>query len=186
MGHQLRERVLLVTQHQRVFWLFFLCAFTWTTGIIAMAQPVLAQTVVDMRPAANAFIEWAAGALLTVLTVLGGFGLRFITAKIGLANSEFERSLNDRLNEIIHRGIDYAYTTAQNEVNKPGSGITEVKFDNWFMAMAATYVVRSAPEIIKKFNLTQERIEQLISARMPAYLANVPIAGGLPSPKAEA
>lgn len=163
----------------------FIAAFL--LGVTLMVTPAFAQVAsgVDLRPALSAGLEWAAMALTTVLTVLGGFAIRFVSSKTGLANSEFERSLVERLDAIIHRGIDFAYTTAVNEVNKPGSGLADVKFDNWFMSLAASYIVRSAPDIIKRFKLDQTRIEEMIKARMPAYLANVPIEGGLPTPEVE-
>lgn len=171
-------------QWERVFYATFLVSFAYATVAFMAAAPAIAQMTdgVDLRQTAVAGIEWVGMALGTVLTVLGGFAIRFVSSKIGLANSELEKSLADRLNEIINRGIEYAMTTAINEVNKPGSGLAEVKFDNWFMSLAASYVNTSAPGIIKKFGLTQERIEDMIKARMPAYLANVPIAGGLPTP----
>ena len=143
---------------------------------------MLAQSTVDLRPVALSFLEWLAMALGTALTVLTAFSVRFITGKIGLQNSEFEASLNERLDSFIHKAIDYAYTTAVNEVNKPGSGLAEVKVDNWFMSLALSYVNDSAPGIIKKFGLSPQRIEDMIKARLPAYLAGMPIDGGLPAP----
>lgn len=164
----------------RVFWTFFACSFLWSLIILTTMYPVYAQAVVDVRPAATSVLEWVAGILGTVLTVLGSFGIRFISTRIGMANSELEASLATRLNDIIHRGIDYAYTAALNEVNKPGSGLEAVKFDNWFMSIAASYISRSAPEILKKFGITQERLEDMIMSRLPNYAGTIPIAGGLP------
>ena len=172
-----------MTQTQRAFFAFFLLAFSWTLVTFSLVHPAIAQTAVDLRPGISAGLEWLAMALTTVLTVLGGFAIRFVSSKIGMANSELEHSLVQRLDEIIHKGIDYAYTTALNEVNKPGSGLAAVKFDNWFMSLAASYVNTSAPGIIKNFGLTQSRIEDMIKARLPAYIANIPVSGGLPSPE---
>lgn len=159
----------------------------WLIGVaiavvltVAYIDAAAAQTV-DMRPAVSQVFDYALTALATVLTVLGGFAIRFVSSRIGLANSQLEADLASRLNDIIHRAIDYAKTTAQNEVNKPGSGISKVVVDNWFLSMAASYVNRSAPEIIKKFALSQQRIEEMIIARLPGY--EVPIQGGLPAPE---
>lgn len=169
-------------QFARVFGAFALLLMTYTMLATAISVDAIAQTTVDVRPAINSGLEWLAMALTTALTVLVGFGVRFITGKIGLQNSEFEASLNARLDDFIHKAIDYAYTTAVNEVNKLGSGLSEVKIDNWFMALALSYVNDSAPGIIKKFGLTPSRIEDMIKARLPAYLASVPADGGLPAP----
>lgn len=175
-----------MTQVQRVFMACFILSFAFAWSMLTLTHPAYAQTVVDMRPAASSMLEFVAATLGTVLTVVGGFAIRFMSAKIGLANSQLEQSMNDRLNEIIHRGIDYAYVTALNEVNKPGSGLSTVKFDNYFMALAASYVNTSAPGIIKGFSITQDRIEDMIRARFPAYFANIPVAGGLALPASAA
>ena len=169
-------------QFARIFGAFFLIAAMYSMTAIMISADALAQSTVDVRPAVTSLLEWVAMALTTALTVLVGFGVRFVTGKIGLQNSELEASLVTRLDDIIHKGIDYAYTTAVNEVNKPGSGLAEVKIDNWFMALALSYVNDSAPGIIAKFGLTPQRIEDMIKARLPAYMANIPVAGGLPTP----
>lgn len=169
-----------MTQTRRGLWLSMLFAF----GIaFAVIQPdiAFAQSTVDVRPALNEFLGWLQSALMVATTTLVAFGIRFVTGKIGLQDSELEASLNARLDEIIHKGIDYAYTTAINEVNKPGSGLEAVKIDNFFLSLVLSYVMDSAPEIIAWFGLTPTRIENMIKARLPAYMGNIPIEGGLPS-----
>lgn len=152
-------------------------------GTALALEPAWAQTTVDVRPAVSSFLEWAATAATAVLTVLGGVGIRLFTSRAGLANSELEASLVARLDDIIHKGIAFALTTAQNEVNKPGSGLAAVKVDNWFMSVALSYVNASAKDIIAKFGLTPDRIRDMIAARLQPYIAaGLPIAGGLPTP----
>lgn len=136
--------------------------------ILFTSSPLWAQAV-DARPAATQALEYVAATLAAVLTLLAGFGVRFVSSKIGLANSELEASLNARLNDIIHRGIDAAYMRAVAEVNDPKSGLAEVKVDNIFVGWAVEYVLKSAPEIIQKFNL-QTRLREMILARLPGYL----------------
>lgn len=145
------------------YWIFAALAL-----LVISASPLWAQTV-DARPAATQALEYVAATLAAVLTLLAGFGVRFVSSKIGLANSELEASLNARLNDIIHRGIDAAYMRAVAEVNDPKSGLAEVKVDNIFVGWAVEYVLKSAPEIIQKFNL-QTRLREMILARLPGYL----------------
>lgn len=171
-----------MTQAQRLFAICFLLSFSVAFTLIMQTDPAWAQTTVDVRPLANDALTWIASALGTAATVLVGFGIRFVSSKIGLANSDFEASLNQRLNDIIHNGIQYAYVTAQNEVNKPGSGLEAVKIDNIFMGWALQYVVSSAPGIIKQFSLSEQRLADMIKARLTAYTASVPVSGGLASP----
>ncbi len=169
-----------MTQTQRDLWLSMLFAFSIAFAVV---QPdiAFAQSTVDVRPALNEFLSWLQGILMVASTALIGVGIRFVTGKIGLQGSELEASLNARLDEIIHKGIDYAYTTAINEVNKPGSGLEAVKVDNFFLSLVLSYVVDSAPEIIARFGLTPTRIEDMIKARLPAYMGSIPVEGGLPS-----
>jgi hypothetical protein len=139
-----------------------------------------AQTV-DIRPAVSSVLEWIAGALLTVLTVLGSLALRFVSSKIGLANSQLEADLANRLNDIIHRGIDYAYLAALNEVNKPGSGLSSVKVDNYFVSLAVAYINRSAPDILNRFKVSPQRLEEMVMARLGSYMPQLPVQGALPA-----
>lgn len=146
-------------------------------GGISLAS---AQTV-DVRPAVSSVLEWIAGALLTVLTVLGSLALRFVSSKIGLANSQLEADLANRLNDIIHRGIDYAYLAALNEVNKPGSGLSSVKVDNYFVSLAVAYINRSAPDILNRFKVSPQRLEEMVMARLGSYMPQLPVQGALPA-----
>ena len=148
---------------------------------VAAVTPAFAQTV-DLRQPAVDVLTWLGGALVTVLTVLASIAIRFTLAKFGLAKSQLEQNLNDRLNDIIHKGIDYALANAINEVNKPGAGLAAVKFDNYFISLVATYVAPRAPEILARFQVTQEKLEDMIWARILPYTQSVPISGGATTP----
>lgn len=159
--------------------LLLIAAIVLTIGLIGYAN---AQTV-DMRPGAMATIDYIASAVGAVLTVLTGFGIRFLNARTGLLNSEMEASLSARLNDIIYRGIDYARLMAENEVQKPGSGLQQVRFDNIFVSWAASYVNNNAPGILKRFQITDARLFDMIAARIPGYAAPsvaVPVTGAVP------
>lgn len=158
--------------------LVLFCAAVWA---LLLAGPTVAQTV-DLRQPAVDVLTWLAGVLVTVLTVLASVGIRFVLAKFGLAKSQYEQNLNDRLNDIIHKGIDYALANAINEVNKPGAGLAAVKFDNYFISLVASYVAPRAPEILARFKVTQEKLEDMIWARILPYTNTVPISGGASTP----
>lgn len=150
-------------------------------AVAVIASAADAQTV-DMRSTAGSVLEWIAIALGTVLTTIVGVGIRLVMAKFGLANSQYEQNLSDRLNDIIHKGIDFALASAMNEVQKKGSGLEAVKFDNYFMSIAASYIAPRAGEILAKFKVNQEKLEEMIWARIPAYASVVPITGGAATP----
>jgi hypothetical protein len=159
-----------------------LAALLAVAATVLVAEPAIAQTTVDLRPAVNSALEWVATALTTVLTVLGGFAIRYVSSKTGLANSTLEASLAARLDDGIHKAIGFALTAAQNEANKPGSGVAEVKFNNWFLSVAASYLNTGFPEIIATLKLTDDRIRQLIMARLQPYMAALPVDGAVATP----
>lgn len=162
-------------------WLRYAVAAVLVAMIAVYGSAAMAQTV-DMRGPATDILTGVAALLGTALTALASVAVRLVFAKFGLANSQYEQNLNDRLNDIIHKGIDFAFATAINEVQKPGSGLAAVKFDNYFMSVAASYIAPRAGEIITKFKITQEKLEEMIWARIPAYMTQVPVTGGASTP----
>lgn len=148
--------------------------------------PAAAQTI-DVRPTVMTVADYVVTGLGAVLTVLGGFAIRFITIRIGLDNSKLERDLQERLDFIVHKAMDYALTMAQNEVAKRGAGLSAVKLDNWFVKLAADRVQASAPDILNRLIGRPEdvraRVEAMVIARAPTYFAVTtaaqPVQGGL-------
>jgi hypothetical protein len=134
--------------------------------------------VVDMRPAAIALIEWIGSAALTVATAAGGLAMRWLAWRTKLDRSRLEEEYNRRIGDLIHRGIEFAITSAKTEVAKPDSPINKVVLDNWFLAQAASYVNQRAPELLGYFTVRPEALQEMILARMPAYFGEVAVAGG--------
>jgi hypothetical protein len=145
-------------------------------AVLLASSPAFAQT--DVTPVVMQFIDVIAITLMGGSGVLVAFVIRWIASKTRLADNEFEALLANRLNDILHRAIEYAVVVAKNEVNKPGSGLTAVKFDNFFMNIAVNLAMKSMPDIIKQFNLTKERIEEMIISRLDGYLGEVSAEGG--------
>lgn len=160
-------------------------ALLWAVVFLLFGSTVAEAQTVDMRQPAVDVLTVVAGLLGTALTALASVAVRLVFAKFGLANSQYEQNLNDRLNDIIFKGIDFAFATAVNEVRKPGSGLEAVKFDNYFMSVAASYIAPRAGGILSKFKVTQEKLEEMIWARIPAYMQtapSVPVTGGAATP----
>jgi len=150
-------------------------------AVMITAAPSLAQTV-DLRTPAGEVVTYLFGMLATALTALASVAIRLVMVKVGMQNSALEQNLNDRLNDIIFKGMDFAQATAENEILKKGSGLEAVKFDNYFISLAASYVAERAPDILKKFTVTQEKLVEMIWARIPAYAQTVPVMGGASTP----
>jgi hypothetical protein len=150
-------------------------------ALVVMASPAFAQT--DLRPVANQLIDWLSVVLLTGGGVVIAFALRWLASKTKMQDNEFEALLAARLNDILHRAIEHAIVAAKNEVNKPGSGLEAVKFDNLLVGIAVNYALKSMPDIIEYFGLTSERIKEMIMARLGGFLDQVPADGGASAPE---
>lgn len=155
----------------------------WALAFVLFGSAAAEAQTVDLRSPAVEVLTWLATLLTTVLIAVATIATRFLFAKFGLTNSQFEQNLNDRLNDIIHKGMDFALANAVNEVQKPGSGLEAVKFDNYFISMAASYVAERAPGILQRFTVSQQKLEEMIWARIPAYMQTVPITGGASKPE---
>lgn len=154
----------------------------WAFVFIVFGSAAEAQTV-DLRSPATEVLTYLGGLLAAMLSALAGVAIKLVMSKIGMQNSALEQNMADRLNDIIYKGIDFAMMTARNEVAKKGSGLEAVKFDNYFMSIAASYIAERAPDILKKFTVTQQKLEEMIWARMPAYIGVVPVTGGAKTPE---
>ena len=153
-----------------------------------VTSPAYAQTVVDLKPAVLSLIDIVAAALGVASTILVGFATRFMATKAGLEKSRFEENLNMRLDDAIHKGIDYARTRVIQEVNDPNSSITSVRVDNFFLGLAVNYVAKRMPETLARFKIDPESLKEKIEARLPNYLEqltgiNQPVAADVPAPK---
>jgi hypothetical protein len=145
-------------------------------AVLLACSPAFAET--DVTPIALQAIDVAALALTAGGGILITFVIRWLASKTRMQDNEFEALLASRFNDILHRAIEHAVVVAKNEVSKPGSGLTAVKFDNFFMNIAVSLAMKSGPDIIKYFNLTKERIEEMIISRLDGYLGEVKPEGG--------
>jgi hypothetical protein len=160
----------------RIIFSAIMAMLTALLAVACLPLPAFAQT--DFTPVAIQVIDVVA----MVLTVGGGvlitFVIRWLMSKTRMEDNQFEALLASRANDILHRAIEHAVVVAKNEVNKPGSGLKEVKFDNFFMNIAVNMAMKSMPDIISYFNLTKERIEEMIISRLDGYLGEVKPEGG--------
>lgn len=143
--------------------IFLAAALILVSTGVAFAQ-------VDFTPVANDALEWVNGVALLVASIVSGFVVRWLSTVTGVKNAELEAILARQMNDILNRAIGLAYATAKAKVNDPNSPLREVEFDNIFINMAANYAVKSAPDIIKKFGITRDRLEEMIIARLPDWM----------------
>jgi hypothetical protein len=148
-------------------------AYQWAIYLGVLPSAV-AQTI-DVRPVADTFVHTALGTLATVLSVVGGFVIRYVMVRTGLENSALEKDLNERLDFIIHKGFDFARLTYENEMQKRGSGLTVVKLDNYMIKLVAEYVMPRVTGIMQSFGVSmatetgRRKVEEMILARAPQH-----------------
>lgn len=137
------------------------------------ASPAFA---LDLSPLAVQAIDIVQLAAVTLGGVLVTFAVRWLSAATGVNNAQLEALLVSQANTILHRAIGFAHAAALAKINDPNNPMKHVEFDNVFIQMAANYAMRSMPDIIRKLGLTEERIRQLIIARLPDYInENTPV-----------
>lgn len=71
-----------------------------------------------------------------------------------------EEVVADNLRSALEFGVAYATAEAKKANLK-------VEFDNEFVANAVTYVKDSVPDALARFNITDERLAQMVAARLP-------------------
>lgn len=137
-------------------------------------SPALAQTV-DFSPIANNVIAVAVAVLTVAAGVVSKFAVGFLASKTKLSDSAFEKMMADRVNDILLRAIDHSEMWMKEQVANPNSQIRSVRVDNFFLRTAVEYAQRSMPDLITYFGLTEKRIEDMIKARLNAYVETPPV-----------
>lgn len=127
-----------------------LCGSAMAQGIDV--NPVLTTVIV---PLAVTVLSGVASAVLAL-------GYSWLKVKWGV---DIEAHHRAALHSAIVSGINLA-------VSKVGSlgRVPEIPVSNPFKRMALDYVLKSVPDAIKKFNLTEEKIEQMILAKIPQVI----------------
>ncbi len=114
--------------------------------------------VVDATPLVVEALRIGGAVLLAVLTVGAGMAIRWLKARIGVDLQLSESEVRDYLESAIRRGMGYA----RNKIGK-----VEVNTgNNMIIKTAAEYVVDSVPDALRKFEITPDRVETMIRARL--------------------
>jgi hypothetical protein len=151
--------------------------FSLTIALCCAASPAFAQALVtttnavDLTPTANGFIAAAVGVLTAVAGLVSKFAISYLSSKTRINDSALEQLMASRLNDVLNLAIGYADTWMKAEVAKRGSQIQAVQFDNFFLAKAVEYAQSQAGGLLSFFGLSQAKLENMIRARMSAFLA---------------
>lgn len=158
-------------------WFLVSFALAFAIFMFPLAGPALAQassTGVDFTPLAEQVIAVA----VAVLTIAAGFVSRgvvgWLASKTKLQDSQFEALLANRVHDILQKSVDYAESWAKAQVADPNSPIKNVEINNFFVEQAVKYAMRSMPDLISYFNLTEDRIGDMIRSRLNS-VTNTPV-----------
>jgi hypothetical protein len=127
--------------------------------LVGIAQPALAGDgpTIDL----SSFIDYVVGLMVAAI----GTG---VTAAVGwvikLLRLKADDAIRTYLEAIAARGITYA----RNRLLELGHDVAMVEVRNQWVADAGTYLARSAPDALKRFGLTEDRVSDYIRARLPA------------------
>jgi len=165
----------------REFGSSFIQSFTVASTLLLAAlyifvHPAIAQTVaapsggVDFTPLASQVIAAVTVVLGVAASVLTKFAVSWISSKTKMNDNALEKLMADRVDDVLHRAIDYAVAWSKTQVADPNSPLKHVQIDNFFLRQAVDYAVRSMPDLIKYFNLTEARIADMIRSRLNAHM----------------
>lgn len=115
---------------------------------------------VDLTP----LVELLASLLMAGLMAVVTFMVKYLKRRIGLADGEMDAQVRAYLETAIHNGLRYAIGKAvPNTVTVDGRNAE-------IIADAANYVTKAVPDALSRFDLTPDRLEQMLSARLTTHL----------------
>lgn len=121
--------------------------------------------IINLAPIAGVALE-------LILAALGVFGIWALNA----LKNKFNIETNEKHDKILTEAIEYGFGFAVNRLTKDGKNLT-VETENEFVANVVNYVSKGAPKAIRELGLTEERLAELVAARL---------AGKVPKDNAEA
>jgi hypothetical protein len=165
-----KTNVMVMLAALALFWL------SWLSVSTGMAQttpaPAPATGGVDFSPLAMQVITIASLALTAIAGWLAKFAVGWLASKTRINDSEAERLLADRVGDILNKSVDYAESWAKAQVADPVSPLKHVQIDNFFVAQATKYAMNSMPDLIKYFGLTENRINDMVRARLAPIMGD--------------
>lgn len=136
-----------------------ICWALATLALLFVAGPALAgdTPTIDLSPT----VQYAVGLAVSALSAVAAAVLGWVAKLLRLKADDAVRTY---LESIAARGI----ALARNRLLELGHDIATVQVRDQWAADAGTYLARSAPDALKRFGLTEERVDAYIRARLPA------------------
>lgn len=123
------------------------------------------ETTVDFGPLLQEAIKVAA-LLLSALAIWIGFTIKtWIGTKIDLSKTQVDDQLLAQYNSAVLKGISFAETA----LGQKASGVKiDTKDGGQFIKVAAEYVMKGWPDLMKHYGLAEARVEETVVARLPS------------------
>lgn len=146
----------------------FTCVLLMSAIAVASAQDtVLTNDTtrvggIDLSP----FIETLMPILATILTALatwiGWYVKNWVAKKVDLSQTQLDEQIQQMYNEAAARSIAYAESIVKGTIPKT------VDIDNEYVSVAAGYLMKFWPDLVKQIGLTPESVKKTILARLPS------------------
>jgi|AntAceMinimDraft_11_1070367.scaffolds.fasta_scaffold00449_46 hypothetical protein len=115
--------------------------------------------MVDFTDTLVYFITLVAPAMFVVAQKLGELTTSWLKTKTPFGFLIPEEVVQKTLQDAVQYGVNYATTVAREHSAR-------VEIDNAFLLNAVQYVKASVPDALRRFNVTDERIADMVRARI--------------------
>lgn len=110
--------------------------------------------IIDLMPLLDVAFE-------LVVIAVGTFGVWALNS----LKNKFNIEVNDQHDKKLTEAIEYGFGYAMNRFADNNKSLT-IKTEREFIAEVANYVIKGVPKAIRELGLTEERIEELVRARL--------------------
>jgi hypothetical protein len=155
---------------KREFWRNFAYGFAGCASVLSLPWilSTAAHAAVDLGPIVANAIDLSQMVLLGLAGWLTTYGVKFLSSRVHLQDTQVETLLAQRLNEALAYGINLAAAAARKKAMEQGR--LEIEIDNPFIEIAGRYVMTTMPETLAKFGWTAETLTRAIITRAQAVL----------------
>lgn len=111
--------------------------------------------IIDLAPILDVVLQ----GLVVLITTLIGWGITKLTKKYNL---DIDEKYREHLYGSIEKAINYGTAVAKEKLKHK----TEIDVRNAILAEATNYVLKGIPPTLKKLKLTEDRLRELVLAKL--------------------
>ncbi|WP_293857173.1 hypothetical protein [uncultured Alsobacter sp.] len=133
----------------------------------AFAADATATTVLNLRPLFDLAISYGEPLVLALAAWIAARLIAAITKTLGL-------SIDDKQRQVVNDALDKAIAYGFSQVKGMGGASPTIDLKSTLVAHAAQYALEAVPQALKHFNITPDRLEAMILARVDAAVPAAP------------